>query len=250
VTVNGNPNYSCAMTYLEDATCAECLTGDPCTVTVGAVAELVFPNKYPGNLAVEQDVILQDVIVTGISGSSDVWVAAPAGGEYSGMAIYGTHPSPELYQTVTIQGVVRPYRVGTKLEVVADVADWTLGATSSVNPVPYLGVDWREAAVGGHDADGLPTHHLLQSAQIDIGNVCVDQITVAAGLVQEIVVGDCVTSGDPELTRVSFDLIDDADKLLEADLAVDDEIQIRGILGYSGGQMIYVITTDDFDVIE
>jgi hypothetical protein len=250
VTVNGNPNYSCAMTYLEDSTCAECLTGDPCVKTVTSIAELAFPNKYPGNVPVEHEVILEDVVVTGIRGTSEVWVADPAGGEYSGIMIYGTHPSPELYQTVTIQGVVHPYRGATTLEVVADSTDWTLGATSSVNPVPYLGVDWREAAVGGHDTDGLPTHHRLQSVQIDIGTVCVDEITVDTGLVQEVVVSECATSGDPELTQVSFYLLDDADKPLESALAIDDQVQVRGILGYFYGQMMYVITTDDFVVVE
>jgi cytosine/adenosine deaminase-related metal-dependent hydrolase len=251
LTVNGQPNWSCAMTYLADATCAECLTGAPCSKSVIDVAGMGYPSAFPDNVPAERSVIVEDAVVIGLKDASGVWIADPAGGEYHGLYAYGSgHPALELYRTVTVQGVVRPYRTGNTLELVADSAAWTLGATSATNPVPYEIVDWRVAATGGHDPLGLPAHHRYANGQIDIDEVCVDAVQASGGVLQKMTVSACETADDPETVTVSFFLLADGDKPLEAELIVGDRVHVRGILGYYYGAELYPVTPADVVLVE
>jgi hypothetical protein len=251
LTVNGKPNWSCAMTWQADATCGACLTGAPCAKSVPEVAGMPYPSAFPDNVPAERPIVVEDAVVIGLKGTTGVWLADPAGGEFHGLYVYGSgHPALALYQTVTVQGVARPYRTGNVLELVVSSTGWTLGATSATNPVPYENVDWRVAATGGHDPLGLPAHHRYANGQIDIGEVCIDAAQVSGGLVQSLAVSSCDTTDDPETVTVSFFLLADGDKPLAADLVVGDRIHVRGILGWYYGAELYAVTPADVVVVE
>ncbi len=247
-TVNSNDNYSCAVTYQEAATCGDCLLGATCNKTIPEVTELAFPNKFPDNIPCETEIQIDGVIVVGKKGTDGTWLADPAGGEYSGLYMYGSNTGFAVYDTLSITGIVRPYRGATVLELIPSAGGVSVTASSGTNPVPYVSVDWRVAATGGHDTFGMPAQHRYQSAQLEIDSVCVDQIIVSGSEIDELIVSDCASSTDPESVTVSFDLLASASKPTTGTYSVGDELIARGILGFDGGAMIYATAVSDVAV--
>ncbi len=199
----------------------------------------------PCGLPVERLIRVQGVVVTGFNGAKGTWLADPAGGPFSGLYVYGERPHLGLYQTVDVVGVLRPFRDGSVLELVVERSGWAPQGVVGHNPVPYAAVDWRAARTGGYDERGLGTYHRYESAQVDLGEVCVRGVEQDKGRVLTLYVAGCDEPAGAATARVSTYAMELDQRPTAEEIRVGDAVAVRGVLGYFGGVQLYAVTRDD-----
>ena len=227
---------------------SECVDGGR-WVDEWTVADLTDPTiEHRCGLPVERDIKVRGLVVIGLLGDKGVWLADPGGGPHSGIYAYGEHPRLERNQLVDVRGTLRPYRRGATLELVVDRDGWTLGDKMGINPIPYAPMDWRAARTGGFDEYGRPAFHRYESAQVDLGRLCVQSVDESEGHIRTLHVAGCAEADIDATVVVSTYLLDETLQPVAGSIAPGDAVTVRGVLGFYGGVQVYLIGADDLIV--